>query len=81
MKEDWIAKANGMLPTPFSDLFSGELDPQSQRMCMDTKLLDAVFEMGLAAYNRKGGEDPFKDPNDIDMMVPRGLQKFIHVAM
>ena len=39
-----------MLPSAFSALFSGETEPQTQRMVKDTKLLDAVFDAGLAPY-------------------------------
>ena len=70
---DWISKANGMLPSAFSALFSGDLDAQTQRIVKDTKLMDAVFNMGLAPYKRVGkGRDPFSDPKNEEMLNPRG---------
>jgi len=79
---DWLAKANSMLPAAFSQLFDGEEDHLTQRISRDMKLMDAVFEMGLAAYNRCSPQLPFEgweagSPLD----GPRGMQKLIHVAL
>lgn len=49
---DWIKKANSMLPSAFSALFEGETSEISQRICRDLKLLDAVFAVSLAPYQR-----------------------------
>ena len=71
-----------MLPSAFSALFSGETDPHIQRTIKDTKLLDGVFNAGLAPYNRFNGSDPFNDPANEEMMTnPRGIQKLVHVAL
>ena len=48
----------------------------------DMKLMDAVFEMGMAAYNRTYPKLPFEGwaaGNPLD--GPRGMQKLIHVAL
>jgi hypothetical protein len=73
---DWIKKANSMLPSAFSALFEGEPSELSQRISRDLKLLDSVFLMGLAPYQRLS--DPF--PRE-DMMEAAGIQKLVHVAM
>ena len=70
-------KAVSMLPSAFSALFSGELDKQTQRIVKDTKLIDAVFNMGLAPYLRAA--DPFGDASA--MVSARGVQKLVHVAL
>ena len=110
-KEDWIKRANGMLPAAFSSLFSGDPNPSAQRLCRELKLLDAVFDAGAAPYVRclstaatgkseskgkkegggKGGggisksnpwgEDLPRGTTPASMLGPKGLQKFVHVAL
>jgi hypothetical protein len=75
-KIDWIKKANSMLPSAFSSLFDSEPDPLTQRISCDTKLLDAIFLMSLAPYQRL--KDPF--PRD-DTIEAAGIQKLVHVAL
>ena len=41
-----------MLPAAFSKLFEGESNYKTQRICRDMKLMNAVFEMTVAPYNR-----------------------------
>jgi hypothetical protein len=50
-----------------------------QRICRDIKLLDAVFEMTLAA--RKRCKNPWSKENEIMMTGPKGLQKVIYVTV
>ena len=79
---DWLAKANSMLPAAFSQLFDGEENLFSQRISRDMKLMDAVFEMGLAVYNRTHPKHPFDGWAQGQVLDgPRGMQKLVHVAL
>ena len=55
----------------------GELDPLTQRACKDMKLMDAVFEMGLAVYRRAAPDPPFGEPKRDSMANPKGIQKLV----
>ena len=78
---DWIQKANSMLPTAFAQEFGGECDETVQRMAREIKLIDAVFEMGLAPYDRYPTGNPFGEDQEEGMDQPRGLQKLIHIVL
>jgi len=45
-----MKEANATLPAVFVTLFTGEPDARVQRMAMECKVLDAVFEAALAPY-------------------------------
>ena len=49
---EWIPKANSMLPTEFTSLFIGQPDVPYQNKIIECKIMDTVFDMALAAYNR-----------------------------
>lgn len=76
---DWIKKANSMLPSAFSALFEGETSEISQRICRDLKLLDAVFAVSLAPYQRF--PNPFNAKEKEAMAGCAGIQKLVHVAL
>jgi hypothetical protein len=106
-KIDWISKANATLPAAFSAMFTGgENDYFIQRLCKDMKLLDSIFDMGRAAYQRASGAMASLHSNDAivtkstnlsasnpwnlqgiklssydDMLLVKGVQKLIHVAL
>ena len=45
-----MKEANATLPAVFATFFTGEPDARVQRMAMECKVLDAVFEAALAPY-------------------------------
>ena len=45
---EYIHEANEMMPAEFSKRFGGEADVKMQRLCYETKVMDAVFEAALA---------------------------------
>jgi len=76
---DWIKKANSMLPSAFSALFEGEPNELAQRISRDCKLLDAVFTMSLAPYQRLS--NPFGGTEKEKMLGCAGIQKLAQVAL
>ena len=81
--EDWMHKANDMEPAPFSNLFGGEPDGSRQRISRDLKLLDAVFAMGRAAYDRMAPASPWADEDSHSELSKgaKAVQKLVHVAL
>jgi hypothetical protein len=74
---DWVKKANGMVPAEFAALFDGDPNAVTQGACLDLKLLDAVFAVGLAPYARAAR--PFAPGGGLD--GPKGVQKLVHVVI
>ena len=73
--QEWLKLATDNLPAKFSKFFSGEPNSYMQRAACDMKVIDACFEVSLAAYNRyvkiKGsGKSPFE---------PLVAQKYLNV--
>ena len=81
--EDWMVKANSLLPAAFAALFAGEPDTFMQRIFRDIKVMDSVFGMCTAAYVRASPANPWaaSRPDAADMLGPKAVQKFIHVAL
>lgn len=77
--EEWVDRANQLDPLSFADLFRGFPDAFVQQVFRDVKLLDAVFNLAMAAYHRfPPDENPWvKD----DMEGPRAVQKFSYVLI
>jgi hypothetical protein len=75
---NWIEKANTTLPNAFSLLFDGSPNKEVQALCRDMKLLDLVFAMTSAPYERTFPENPWKSPDLVNVMI---IQKFAYVAL
>jgi hypothetical protein len=77
---DWVKRANDLLPAAFSAMFEGEAEPMFQRIARDVKLLDAIFDMGTAAYTRM---PPPALPWTHEELSsgPKAVQKFVHVGL
>ena len=50
--KDWVKESQHLLPSEFANLFKADPHEKNQRLCRETKLMDAVLEMTLAPYNR-----------------------------
>lgn len=48
--QEALKEANATKPAAFATLFGGEPDARVQNICVEIKLLDAVFEAALAPY-------------------------------
>jgi hypothetical protein len=65
--------------------FGGEVNPKIQTLCLQTKLLDALFAAALAPYNRQHFErgagvlGPFASP--VTSVQPAATQKFIYLCI
>jgi hypothetical protein len=77
---DWVTVANNTMPAAFSKLFDGEPDPFTQKICRDMKLMDVVFAMSTAAYDRTYPKNPWAKAHE-EMKGPKAIQKFIHVCL
>ena len=84
-----IKEANATLPAQFASFYTGEPNAWAQRIAVETKLLDAVFEAALAPYNRAlHAARPFEEfaalttaKKNENAEGPRALQKFLYVAV
>ena len=80
---DSMKEANEVMPAVFSSFFGGEPDLFVQKLCVDVKLLDALFEAALSPYNYSKqalqSSRPFDDP--LLKVLPKAIQKFLYVAV
>jgi len=81
-EEDWISKANAMDPFEFSVLFDvGEPDPRAQKICRDVKLMDTLFKMTTAPYDRVGSKNPWSTDAFENFAGPKAIEKFAYVIL
>ena len=72
--------ANGTLPAVFAGRFAGEPNGPMQRVAVDCKVMDAVFDAAVASYNRAlWRQRPFEAAPFAEH--PRAVQKFLYVAV
>ena len=72
-------EAISTMPLAFSEFFGGDPNAKNQKLALDMKLMDAVFEATLAPYNRFRQAHPFDAPPGSGM--PKAVQKFLFVVL
>jgi len=77
---DFCTEANSLNESTFAQLFGGEINDDVQNLCIETKLLDALFEAVVAPYNQCFfKKPPFETP--VTNHLPAAVQKYLYVCI
>ena len=86
---EWLKVAHRCLPSKFSSLFEGNVKKGKQKAIKELGLMDILFELALAPYQRKveqpnviPSHQSMSSPFDQEgMELPKKMQKLVHVAL